>query len=124
MTDHRRPHGQISLPKPLTSFIGREGELRGGRHVLVVPAAHEAAVLSDPALRPFRADLDVVTGDGATGPVILVRPDGHVAARGRPGRMAAVTGYLRDLFREPPGQSRESRPRDAAGARRETDSVR
>ena len=67
MTDHRRPHGQISLPKPLTSFIGREGELRGGRHVLVVPAAHEAAVLSDPALRPFRADLDVVTGDGATG---------------------------------------------------------
>jgi len=30
--------------------------------------------------------------------VVLVRPDGHVAARGRPGRLEAVTGYLRDLF--------------------------
>jgi 2-polyprenyl-6-methoxyphenol hydroxylase-like FAD-dependent oxidoreductase len=89
------------------------GVLRGGRHVLVVPAAHEVSVLSEAALRPFWADLEVVTGDGATGPVILVRPDGHVAARGRPGRMAAVTGYLRDLFREPPGHSRESRPLDA-----------
>jgi 2-polyprenyl-6-methoxyphenol hydroxylase-like FAD-dependent oxidoreductase len=57
------------------------GVLRGGRHVLVVPAAHEVSVLSEAALRPFRADLDVVTADGATGPVILVRPDGHVAAQ-------------------------------------------
>ena len=36
-----------------------------------------------------------------TGLVVLVRPDGHVAARGRPGRMPAVTGYLRGLFGEP-----------------------
>jgi len=113
MTDHRRPHGQISLPKPLTSFIGREGELRGGRHVLVVPAAHEVSVLSEAALRPFRADLEVVTGDGATGPVILVRPDGHVAARGRPRSMEPVTGYLRDLFREPAGHPR-AHPADGA----------
>jgi len=94
------------------------GVLRGGRHVLIVPAPGEASVLSDPALLPFRADLDVVTGDSATGPVVLVRPDGHVAARGRPGRLEAVTGYLRDLFREPPGRPGGSGQGDAAGSRR------
>jgi len=57
------------------------GVLRQGRHVLVVPPAHEANVLSDSALRPFRAHVDVFTG-GVRKPV-LVRPDGHVAARGR-----------------------------------------
>ena len=53
-----------------------------------------------PGLTPYRDDLDVVAADG-TGPVVLVRPDGHVAARGRPGRLHAVTGYLRGLFGEP-----------------------
>ncbi len=83
--------------------------LRGGRHVLVVPAGHLASVLSDPGLRPYRRDLEIVTPCASaktstgTGPVILVRPDGHVAARGRPGSMEPVTGYLRDLFREPAG---------------------
>jgi hypothetical protein len=84
--------------------------LRGGQHVLVIPAAGAASVLSDPGLRPYRADLGVVTvgawpaptirNDGQ-GPVVLVRPDGYVAARGRPGNMHAVTGYLRDLLGEP-----------------------
>jgi hypothetical protein len=77
--------------------------LRDGRHVLVVPAAHAASTLSDAGLRAYRRDLDIVTpapdGNG-TGPVVLVRPDGHVAARGRPGSLEAVTGYLRDLFTE------------------------
>ena len=91
--------------------------LRGGRHVLVVPAGYLANVLSDSGLRPYSKDLDVVTGDVTqaprprgrrTGPVILVRPDGHVAARGRPGSMEAVTSYLRDLFREPAGHPRAS----------------
>jgi 2-polyprenyl-6-methoxyphenol hydroxylase-like FAD-dependent oxidoreductase len=86
------------------------GALRGGRHVLVVPAACAASVLSDPGLRPYWADLDVVTGEAGPaprirndgpGPVVLVRPDGYVAARGRPGNVHAVTGYLRDLFSEP-----------------------
>jgi FAD binding domain len=84
--------------------------LRGGRHVLVVPAAHLASVLNDSRLRPYRRDLDVVAGDvtpaprpraNGAGPVVLVRPDGHVAARGKPRNMDTVTGYLRDLFREP-----------------------
>jgi len=71
----------------------------------------------DAELRPYSRDLEVVTGDSAqaprprdsdTAPVILVRPDGHVAARGRPGRMEPVTDYLRDLFMEPAGHPRAS----------------
>jgi hypothetical protein len=82
--------------------------LRGGRHVLVLPADHAASVRSESGLRPHLADLDIVTeapgsGDHGTGLVLLVRPDGHVAARGRPGSLQAVTGYLRDLFTEPAG---------------------
>jgi hypothetical protein len=54
-----------------------------------------------------------VAGDYPDGvyfvPLVLIRPDGHVAARGRPGSMDAVTGYLRDLFREPV-TDREGRP--------------
>ena len=80
--------------------------LRGGRHVLVTPATDVASALNDPALRPFRSELDVVTPtpeprDQGAGPFILIRPDGHVAALGRPGRTDAVTGYLRDLFTTP-----------------------
>jgi 2-polyprenyl-6-methoxyphenol hydroxylase-like FAD-dependent oxidoreductase len=85
------------------------GVLRSGRHVLVVPAARTADILSDSGLQPFLGDLDVVTGprDFSAGTAVLIRPDGHVAARGRPGRMEAVTGYLRDLFRSPePGRDR------------------
>jgi hypothetical protein len=75
--------------------------LRGGRHVLVVPAADAASVLSDSGLRPNRKDIDVVTEAPSPGRrVLLVRPDGHVAARG----MHAVIGYLRDLFIEPEAQ--------------------
>jgi len=74
--------------------------LRGGRHVLVVPAASPVTGHGEAGLTPYRDDLDVVAADG-TGPVVLVRPDGHVAARCRPGRMSAVTGYLRGLFGEP-----------------------
>jgi hypothetical protein len=66
--------------------------------VLLVPAAHAASLRADPALWPYRADVDVVTCQNGTGPVVLVRPDGHAAARGTPGAMAAIAGYLRDLF--------------------------
>jgi 4,5-epoxidase len=84
--------------------------LRGGRHVLVVPAAHAASTLSDAGLRAYRSDLDIVTA-GPEGPVVLVRPDGHVAARGA----EAITGYLRDLFSYPgtPSAAGEGRPGEA-----------
>jgi 2-polyprenyl-6-methoxyphenol hydroxylase-like FAD-dependent oxidoreductase len=72
--------------------------LRAGRHVLVVPEAGSLTTFEE--LRPYQDDLDVVT-TGGTGPIVLVRPDGHVAAWGKPGRMAAVTGYLCGLFSEP-----------------------
>jgi 4,5-epoxidase len=81
--------------------------LRGGRPMLVVPPACLAGVLDDPWLRAFREDVAVVTGEasgirnGAAGPVILVRPDGYVAARGRPGDLRAVTAFLRILVGEP-----------------------
>jgi 4,5-epoxidase len=92
--------------------------LRRGRHVLIVPAAYEAGLRGDPGLLPYRGDLEVVTptpapGDRGPGPVILVRPDGHVAARGRPGRLEPVTGYLRDLFSAPP-----ARPMASTASRR------
>jgi non-specific serine/threonine protein kinase len=85
--------------------------LRGGQHVLVVPAAHAAGLLRDAGLMSCRRDLNIVTpapGGNGTGSVVLVRPDGHVAARGSPGRLEAVTGYLRDLFTEPDGGTRAS----------------
>jgi len=100
--------------------------LRGGRHVLVVPAAGAASVLSDPGLLPYRPDLDVVTGDvshparirnDGTGPVVLVRPDGYVAARGRLGSLHSVTGYLRCLFSEPAGEHAGERPPTVAPGR-------
>ena len=99
--------------------------LRGGRHVLVVPAARAASVLSDPGLRPYRRDLDIVTAksppprirNDGTGPVVLVRPDGYVAARGRLGGMQSVTGYLRSLLSEPAGEHAGERPPAAAPGR-------
>ena len=90
--------------------------LRGGRHVLVVPASDLSSVLDDAALRPYGKDLDIVAGqvtqpprprDHGAGLAVLVRPDGHVAARGRPGSMDAVAGYLRALFGEPAASTPE-----------------
>jgi 2-polyprenyl-6-methoxyphenol hydroxylase-like FAD-dependent oxidoreductase len=97
--------------------------LRHGRHVLVVPAGDSARALNDTGLRPYRKDFDIVTGDvretpgvhkSGTGLVVLVRPDGHVAARGRPGSLHTVTGYLRGLFGEPAGQRLGERPLEGA----------
>src|SRR5579862_2880235 len=111
----RVPDVRISGGRRATTL---HGVLRGGRHVLVVPTAYTDAVLHDPVLGPYWADLDVVTGDvgeaqtpksRGKGLAVLVRPDGHIAARGRPGRMAAITGYLHDLFGEPASQLPSSR---------------
>ena len=111
----RMPDIQVSMGSQAATL---HSVLRGGRHALVVPASHLSGVLDDAALRFHGADLDVVAGhvtqpsrprDHGTGPVVLVRPDGHVAALGRPGSMDAVAGYLRDLFGEPGREHPEQR---------------
>ena len=80
--------------------------LRRGRHVMVVTGADPGGTLACPALEPYRDLFEVVTrspGDarafrgGRGGPVFLVRPDGYIAARGRPDRLETVLGYLREL---------------------------
>jgi hypothetical protein len=95
----RKPRADVSADGPATTLYG---VLRGGRHVLVVPTA---GVADDPALAPYRSDVDIVTREPGetrgTRPAVLVRPDGHVAARGRPGAMHTVTAYLRGLLGEP-----------------------
>jgi 2-polyprenyl-6-methoxyphenol hydroxylase-like FAD-dependent oxidoreductase len=108
--DRGTPHAGQRMPDIQVRVSGQattlHGALHGGRHVLVAPANHHASVLSDPALRLYQSDLEIVTpmpapGDKANGSFVLIRPDGHVAARGTPGNMSAVTGYLHDLFHEP-----------------------
>src|SRR5690242_10705180 len=107
-------YGEQECPVPPLAVPGLDaagqattlhGVLHAGRHVLVVPATDAGSVLSDPALRVYRGDLEIVTPTPApreqgTGPIVLIRPDGHVAARGRLGSMDTITGYLRDLFRD------------------------
>jgi hypothetical protein len=44
--------------------------------------------------------------DNGSTPVIVVQPDGPVAALGRPGSLESVTGYVRDLFSDPAAGSR------------------
>jgi 4,5-epoxidase len=109
----RMPDIQVSMGSQAATL---HSVLRGGRHVLVVPASHLSSVLDDAALRLYGKDLDIVAGhvtqpprprDHGTGPAVLVRPDGHVAARGRPGSMDAVPGYLRALFGEPAASTPE-----------------
>jgi hypothetical protein len=88
--------------------------LRHGRHVLVVPEAARAGMVNDGALRHYRDDVDIV-GRAVRGKtrmrnagqalVLLVRPDGYVAARGTPDRMTQVTGYLCGVFGRAPASA-------------------
>ena len=87
--EQERPVPPLAVPDPGAS---------PAPEALVVPEGSSLTALD--GLAPYRDDLVVVTAHDA-GPVMLVRPDGHVAARGRPGRMHPVTGYLRGLFGEP-----------------------
>ena len=83
--------------------------LRRGRHVMIVTGADPDSVLASPALQPYRDLFEVITrgsGDarafrgGRAASVFLVRPDGYIAARGRPDRLEMVLGYFRELSGE------------------------
>jgi 2-polyprenyl-6-methoxyphenol hydroxylase-like FAD-dependent oxidoreductase len=89
--------------------------LRSGRHVIVVTGADPDSALASPALDPYRGLFEAVArgpGDarvfrgGHAGSVFLVRPDGYIAARGRPDRLERVLGYLQELS----GETDISRP--------------
>jgi 2-polyprenyl-6-methoxyphenol hydroxylase-like FAD-dependent oxidoreductase len=74
--------------------------LRRGRHVMVVTGTDPATVLASPALGPYRDLLEAVTRasrGGRAGSVVLVRPDGYIAARGAPDGLEPVLAYLRKL---------------------------
>jgi 2-polyprenyl-6-methoxyphenol hydroxylase-like FAD-dependent oxidoreductase len=83
--------------------------LRRGRHVLLVAEADVAGTaVAASALQTYGDDVEVVRGSfghvprlhgGHAASVVLVRPDGHVAARGRSGDMSAILDYLRVLPR-------------------------
>jgi 2-polyprenyl-6-methoxyphenol hydroxylase-like FAD-dependent oxidoreductase len=97
--------------------------LRGGRPVLVVPATGSADLLAGSELWSYRRDLEIATVPPRQGailrrqgaaPVILIRPDGYVAALGSPASMNAVTGYLRTLFSQASAQQSDVRPVNAA----------
>jgi 2-polyprenyl-6-methoxyphenol hydroxylase-like FAD-dependent oxidoreductase len=80
--------------------------LRRGHHVIVVTGADPHSALANPALKPYRDLFEVVTcGSGGArafrptraGSVFLVRPDGYLAARARPGKLETVLAYLQEL---------------------------
>jgi 2-polyprenyl-6-methoxyphenol hydroxylase-like FAD-dependent oxidoreductase len=92
--------------------------LRRGRHVMVITGADPDSAPASRALTPYRDLFEVVTCDPGdarafhrrrTGPVFLVRPDGYIAARGRPDRLETVLDYLQQLSSQT-GTSRPSQP--------------
>ena len=135
-----RPDRDRRAPRPgqrMPDIMVRAGDrastlhrvLRGGRHVLVVPPAGSASVVADAMFGRYRAEVDVVTANSAempflqndgTAPVVLVRPDGYVAARGRLDSMHMIIWYLRDLFGESPVQRQPAPPAAAGGVVRDS----
>lgn len=103
----RAPDIAVSGPEGATRL---HQVLRCRTHVLVVSGAPFLDVLKRPELRPYRGLLEIVSGDfkrarrllpSRAASVVLVRPDGYIAARGSLNRMPAVLDYLRQLFRTP-----------------------
>jgi hypothetical protein len=71
------------------------GALRRGRHVLVLPAATRPAALDNVGLTRYRDIVDVVSGDATQwSGLVLVRPDGHIAAFGRRDDLSDIRAYL------------------------------
>ena len=82
--------------------------LRRGRHVMVVTGSDPDSAPGNPALKPYQDLFEVVTrgpGDARAArrrarSVVMVRPDGYIAARGTPDRLETVLAYLRQLSGE------------------------
>jgi 2-polyprenyl-6-methoxyphenol hydroxylase-like FAD-dependent oxidoreductase len=83
--------------------------LRHGRHVLVITGTSPDSSPASPTLTPYLDLFEIVTrgpgrarafGRGRAPSVLLVRPDGYVAAEGKPHRLEAVLGYLKKLSGE------------------------
>ncbi len=83
--------------------------LRRGSHVLVVQGADPDCAKDSMAGTPYRDLVQIVTvpPDGTSGPgqagtitAYLVRPDGYLAARGRPEELGSIHKYLRALARD------------------------
>ena len=85
-------------------------------HVIVVTGADPASPTASPALQPYRDLFEVVTrgpGDARASrawSVVLVRPDGYVAAYSRPDQLETVVSFCGGCPAEP-------RPADPAGGR-------
>jgi hypothetical protein len=72
--------------------------LRAGHHVLVMSAESPEKV---DGLYRFRDTFDVVVGDIPAGRVVLIRPDGYIAATGKPDDLEPIDEYLSQVFPEP-----------------------
>ena len=72
---------------------------------MVVTGAGPDSAAASPALKPYRELLEVVTScpglpRSRAGSVVLVRPDGYIAARGTLDKLETVLDYLRELMVE------------------------
>jgi hypothetical protein len=71
------------------------GALRAGRHVLVLPSEARDCADTTARLSHYRDLVDVVSAAGRKpSGIILVRPDGHIAALGRHDDLSNIWAYL------------------------------
>jgi len=111
LTRPGRGHGRLRPGHrvPDIDVLTRDGTtrlfsiLRRGRHVMVVIGGGPDGAAPSTQLNPYRELLEVVTSchgprRGRAGSVILVRPDGYIAACGTLDKLETVLDYLRELM--------------------------
>jgi hypothetical protein len=90
--------------------------LRRGRHVLVVRGWYAAVRQASVAVEPYLDLLEIVTAVRSDAEsrgwqpdqVLLVRPDGYLAARGTPRSLGRVVAYLRELSGDAAGSAEDA----------------
>ena len=111
LTRPGRGHGRLRPGQrvPDIDVLARDGTtrlfsiLRRGRHVMVVTGVGPDSAAASTALQPYRELLEVVTScpglpRSRAGSVVLIRPDGYIAARGTLDKLETVLDYLRELM--------------------------